>query len=139
MPAPETRRDETGRSRKRARLTPTGSETTSQSSLASSTMPLSEPVSIPPLSKKLVDLLDLRSVSSHHDLDFRFGEIARSLMHEHLLVLSRSASKHAKGMKGEAALEESYEFLEIEFYLRKEGHEDPFAHATPEQGASGKW
>ena len=92
-----------------------------------------------PLTKKLVDLLDLRNVSSHDDLDFKFGEIARSLMHEHLLALSCSSSKRTNCTKRKAALEESYEILEIEFYLRKEGHEDPFAHATPEQGVSGKW
>ena len=92
-----------------------------------------------PLTEKLVDLLDLRDVSSHDDLDFKFGEIARSLIHEHLLLLSCSTSKLTKGAKGEVALEESYELLEVEFYLRKEGHEDPFAHATPEQGVSGKW
>lgn len=132
-------RGETGRRKKRPRITPPDSETLSQSSSASSSLPIDGPLPLPPLTKKLMDLLDLRNIFSHRDLDFRFGEIARSLMHEQLLVVSRLGSKAEKAMKGADAAEESYELVEIEFYLRKEGHEDPFAHATPEQAMSGRW
>ena len=127
------------RTKKRPRLTPPDSETLSQSSSTSSSVTTYNSLSSPPRPRKLADLLDVRAISSHRDLDYRFGEIARSLIHEYVLVISTSISKQVKNAKGNASPEATYELAEVEFYLRKEGHEDPFAHATSEQGFSGRW
>ncbi|OCB87181.1 hypothetical protein A7U60_g5697 [Sanghuangporus baumii] len=86
------------------------------------------PTSTPTPSSRLPELLDLSGVTTHEIIAFRFGQIARSLMHEHILVVSQDKISRTE-----------YELLEVEFYLRKEGHEDPFTHAAPEQTESGKW
>ena len=78
----------------------------------------------------LMDLIDMSSLSSesHDDIQARFHEIARSLFHEHVLVIVPSGSDPASCV--------FYELLEVEFYLRKPGcHEDPFIHGTEEQKA----
>ena len=76
----------------------------------------------------LITLLDFTSVPSDSDISDRFGEIARSLLYDYVLSISN----------GSQPVE--YEFLEVEFYLRKDNvHEDPFTHGTKEQGNSGRW
>jgi hypothetical protein len=78
-------------------------------------------------SSGLQELLDLTSVSGDQDISSRFDAIARSLLHDYRLCVELDGKKTA------------FELLEIEFYLRKEGHYDPFCHGTDEQNTSGKW
>lgn len=78
---------------------------------------------------ELVPLLDLTHLSTETDISRRFEHIASALLHGYDLCLAQSAEKSV-----------SYRLLEIEFYLRKDAcHEDPFAHASEEQAASGTW
>ncbi|KAI5115966.1 hypothetical protein M0805_000609 [Coniferiporia weirii] len=78
-------------------------------------------------------LLDFTAVSSHADAHSCFDQIARLLLHDYLLVVTTQLSS-AEPRRIE------YEFLEVEFYLRKEGvHEDPFTHGSQEQRSSGNW
>lgn len=73
-------------------------------------------------------LLDFTQLSTTHKIRERFDDIAKSLLHEHILCIATP--------KGEA----SYAILEIEMYLKKEAvHEDPFTHASDEQRVSGNW
>lgn len=76
----------------------------------------------------LAALLDLSALSSHTDIQLRFGQIARALIHDHVLVVTTDDATRTE-----------YDILEIEFYLRKEGHDDPFAHGAHEQQVSGYW
>ncbi|THH02811.1 hypothetical protein EW145_g6695 [Phellinidium pouzarii] len=78
-------------------------------------------------------LLEFTAVSSHPDIHCRFDQIARALCHNHLLVVTTQLAS-AEPRRSE------YEFLEIEFYLRKQDvHEDPFTHGSREQKSSGNW
>lgn len=76
----------------------------------------------------LAALLDLSSLESHADIELRFGQIARALIHDHILVITIEDGSRTE-----------YDLLEVEFYLRKPGHDDPFAHGAYEQQVSGKW
>jgi hypothetical protein len=79
--------------------------------------------------ENLARLLDLTGLTSEPDLSSRFQQIASVLLHQYRIVLAQAENQ-----------KESYEVLELEFYLRKDGcHEDPFAHATEEQSLSGNW
>ncbi|KDQ14155.1 hypothetical protein BOTBODRAFT_159695 [Botryobasidium botryosum FD-172 SS1] len=76
----------------------------------------------------LLQLLDFRGISSHHEISERFEKIASALFHKYRLHLTTASSK------------EEYEILELEFYLQIEGvHEDPFCHGTNEQTVAGNW
>ena len=61
-------------------------------------------------------------------IEARFERIAAELPHNYRIEV--------KSRKGTDQLE----VLELEFYLYKTGcHEDPFTHASPEQGQRGRW
>lgn len=80
----------------------------------------------------LASLLDFTALCSDTDISDRFGDIARSLLYNHTLAITSNLST------GPTTAE--YEFLEVEFYLRKaDVHEDPFTHGTQEQSNSGRW
>ena len=78
--------------------------------------------------RDLKELLDLSQLDSMSAIEARFGQIAFELTHNYRIEV--------KGAKGVDQLE----VLEVEFYLYKTGcHEDPFTHASPEQGERGRW
>ena len=114
------------------RQSKTGTSVVSPSNENAQNLDGDESTPTPMPSSRLPELLDLSAVVAHTDIVFRFGQIARSLMHEHVLVVSPSSSQ-SKNTRPE------YELLEVEFYLRKEGHEDPFTHGSAEQVESGRW
>jgi len=76
----------------------------------------------------IANLLDFSSLTSHSDINIRFGELADALLCGHYLLL-----KHG-------GLEHEFYILELEFYLQKSGcHEDPFTHGAEEQRYGGRW
>lgn len=75
----------------------------------------------------LPELLDFTSAAAQVDIESRFGQIARTLLYNNRLSLV-CGTKNIQ-----------YDFLEIEFYLRKSGHEDPFTHGAAEQNIAGQW
>ena len=76
----------------------------------------------------LAGLLDVSAISSHNDIQLRFGQIARMLIHDFVIVVTLEDGSRTE-----------YELLEVEFYLRKPGHDDPFAHGAHEQKTTGNW
>ncbi|KAI0638673.1 hypothetical protein C8Q77DRAFT_1154286 [Trametes polyzona] len=76
-----------------------------------------------------MELLDLTSLKSAHDISARFEVLARELLHNHRIEVAR-----------EGKPSESLELLELEFYLyASDVHEDPFTHASAEQSQAGRW
>jgi hypothetical protein len=80
-------------------------------------------------STALVNLLDFSGLTSHSDINIRFGKLADLLLCGYYLRL-----KHGD-------IEHEFDILELEFYLQKSGcHEDPFTHGADEQKRySGRW
>ncbi|KAM5542461.1 hypothetical protein V8D89_003920 [Ganoderma adspersum] len=79
-------------------------------------------------SSDLIELLDLSRLDSMSAIEARFEKIAAELLHHYRIEV--------KSRKGTDQLE----VLELEFYLYKtDCHEDPFTHASPEQGQRGRW
>ena len=99
----------------------------------------------------LAKLLDVRSISTHSQMNARFNEIASLLLWECHLILSSTAPSDSSvsGSNNERDVvlpdekeeyEAVYELLEVEFYLKKlDCHDDPFTHGAEEQSSSGKW
>jgi hypothetical protein len=76
----------------------------------------------------LASLLDFSTLTSHSDIDIRFGQLADALLCGHLLLLKHDGHEY------------SFNILELEFYLQKSGcHDDPFTHGADEQRYSGRW
>jgi hypothetical protein len=76
----------------------------------------------------LHELLDFSSLEDEYAISNRFDVIARVLMHDYWLVVSRDGAETA------------FEIQEVEFYLQKAVcHEDPFTHGSEEQKVSGRW
>ncbi|KAI0076947.1 hypothetical protein K474DRAFT_1597086 [Panus rudis PR-1116 ss-1] len=77
---------------------------------------------------RLRDLLDFSDVTTFDGVGIRFEEIAKQIIHGHILVVATGAT-HLE-----------FEVLELEFYLIVPGiHEDPFTHGSNEQAHSGRW
>ncbi|KAF8165922.1 hypothetical protein B0H34DRAFT_255831 [Crassisporium funariophilum] len=77
----------------------------------------------------LPDLLDFSFSKTEEEITERFSLIAKTLFHEHRLVVERQNDKEVK-----------FEIMEAEFYLQiGDIHEDPFTHGTEEQKVSGRW
>jgi hypothetical protein len=85
----------------------------------------------PPPPTDLAQLLDLSSESliSASSISARFDSIAHALLRECNIQLFVGG-----------ILKATFDILELEFYLHKEGcHEDPFTHQSEEQRQRGKW
>lgn len=90
---------------------------------------------------KLIQLLDFTTLSTQDDVAVRFDHLAQTLLEKYWLCVSVPTKQATLQTPGTSAVKEyKFEILELEFYLRKEGcHEDPFAHGSEEQRASGRW
>ena len=76
----------------------------------------------------LESLIDLSDVENQEQLQVRFDAVAKALLCDYNLVVTRPGTTT------------KVEFMEIEFYLQKEGfHEDPFTHGSEEQKLAGRW
>ena len=76
----------------------------------------------------LDSLIDLSDVENQEQLQLRFDAIAKALLCDYQLVVTRPGATT------------KVEFMEVEFYLQKEGfHEDPFTHGSEEQKVAGRW
>ncbi|KAJ3859949.1 hypothetical protein EV359DRAFT_50076 [Lentinula novae-zelandiae] len=76
-----------------------------------------------------VNLLDVSGQDSTSNIELRFDEIAKEILHHLLLVL--------RNVNGTVT---TFEVLELEFYFwMADVHEDPFTHGAPEQARSGNW
>lgn len=75
----------------------------------------------------LAQLVDFSALVSEVTIARQSQLLAEALLWDYTLLLLHQSGR------------EEYEILEIEFYLKKTGHDDPFAHGTQEQSASGNW
>ncbi|KAF9489404.1 hypothetical protein BDN71DRAFT_322362 [Pleurotus eryngii] len=78
----------------------------------------------------LLDLLDFTSVElgESSEVATRFDRIAKALLQEyHIELTNEEGTTH------------EYNILELEFYLKADGHGDPFTHGSEEQKISGNW
>ncbi|KZP19420.1 hypothetical protein FIBSPDRAFT_828343 [Athelia psychrophila] len=75
----------------------------------------------------LAQLVDFSALASEAAITRQSQLLAEALLWDHTLLLVHQGSH------------EEYEILELEFYLKKVGHEDPFAHGSEEQRVSGNW
>jgi hypothetical protein len=84
----------------------------------------------PPVSlDDLCQLVDFSSLTSVADIDLRFDQLARALLHEYRIVLLTHQGKTTE-----------FEILELEFYLHHPGkHEDPFTHNSQGQSRPLQW
>jgi len=78
----------------------------------------------------LETLLDLDNLVSEGDICERFEAIARALFfHYRIRIINPEGETTTHHL----------ELLEIEFYLVKPGHVDPYCHASAEQDVAGRW
>ena len=75
-------------------------------------------------------LLDLDNLVSEDEICQRFEAIARALFFRYRIRITNPESKNTT---------HHLELLEIEFYLIKPGHVDPYCHASAEQDVAGRW
>ncbi|KAG9218515.1 hypothetical protein CCMSSC00406_0008868 [Pleurotus cornucopiae] len=78
----------------------------------------------------LLDLLDFTGVElgESSEVATRFDRIAKALLQEyHIELTNEEGTTH------------EYNILELEFYLKADGHGDPFTHGSEEQKISGNW
>ena len=74
------------------------------------------------------NLLDFSALTSHSEINIRFGQLADALLCGHYLSLEHEDVEH------------KFDILELECYLYKSGcHEDPFTHVAEEQRYGGRW
>ncbi|KAF5334414.1 hypothetical protein D9611_013563 [Ephemerocybe angulata] len=74
------------------------------------------------------DLLDLSEVLDQKDLQARFDTIAKALLCDYHLVVTRPGATRR------------LQVMELEFYFQKADiHEDPFTHGSEEQKVAGRW
>ena len=78
----------------------------------------------------LETLLDFDNVTSDDEIYQRFEAIARALFFRYRIRITNPESKNTT---------HHLELLEIEFYLIKPGHADPYCHASAEQDIAGRW
>ncbi|TFK24710.1 hypothetical protein FA15DRAFT_618982 [Coprinopsis marcescibilis] len=77
----------------------------------------------------LQELIDFTSINNEAEILTRFDAIAKALLHDYLIVVTRADGTTTR-----------LQILEHEFYLQKAGcHEDPFTHGSEEQKIAGKW
>ncbi|KAF4601509.1 hypothetical protein EYR40_004805 [Pleurotus pulmonarius] len=83
-----------------------------------------------PSDLSLYDLLDFTSIelSESSEVATRFDRIAKALLQEYHIELTN-----------EEGTTREYNILELEFYLKADGHGDPFTHGSEEQKVSGNW
>ena len=78
----------------------------------------------------LETLLDFDNLVSEDDICARFEAIARALFFHYRIRIINPESENTT---------HHLELLEIEFYLIKPGHADPYCHASAEQDVAGRW
>ena len=78
----------------------------------------------------LETLLDFDSLVSEDDICARFEALARALFFHYRIRIINPESENTT---------HHLELLEIEFYLIKPGHADPYCHASGEQDVAGRW
>ena len=78
----------------------------------------------------LETLLDFDKLVSDNEICERFEAIARALFFRYRIRIMNPESKNTT---------HHLELLEIEFYLIKPGHADPYCHASAEQDVAGRW
>ncbi|KZV87201.1 hypothetical protein EXIGLDRAFT_652341, partial [Exidia glandulosa HHB12029] len=76
----------------------------------------------------LDSLLDVTSLSTHEELSQRFAAIAHELCNCTHLRLHTGSGSYL-----------DYSIAEVEFYLMKDGHHDPFCHGADAQKVLGHW
>jgi len=74
-------------------------------------------------------LLDFDNLVSEDDMCKRFEAIAQALFFHYRIRIINHESGDTTHL----------ELLEIEFYLIKPGHADPYCHASAEQDVAGRW
>jgi hypothetical protein len=78
----------------------------------------------------LETLLNFDNLVSESDICERFEAIARALfIHYRIRIINPQSENTTHHL----------ELLEIEFYLIKPGHADPYCHASSEQDVAGRW
>ncbi|KAF7975603.1 hypothetical protein HWV62_9177 [Athelia sp. TMB] len=81
-----------------------------------------------PSKQSLAQLVDFSALVSESTIARQSASLAEALLWDYTLVLTHEDDS------------EEYEILELEFYLKKaDCHNDPFAHGSEEQSASGNW
>ncbi|KAF7975158.1 hypothetical protein HWV62_10335 [Athelia sp. TMB] len=81
-----------------------------------------------PSKLSLAQLVDFSTLVSESTIARQSASLAEALLWDYTLVLTHEDDS------------EEYEILELEFYLKKaDCHNDPFAHGSEEQSASGNW
>ena len=75
-------------------------------------------------------LLNFDNLVSEDDISERFESIAQSLFFRYRIRIMNPESEITT---------HHLELLEIEFYLIKPGHADPYCHASAEQDVAGRW
>lgn len=88
--------------------------------------------------QRLLRMLDLTELSDHIEILDRFYAIAQILLSEVIVRVSAPSEEEESSLSGKRRIED-YEFVEVEFYLWRGSHEDPFTHGEAEQGQSGNW
>ena len=78
----------------------------------------------------LETLLDFDDLVSDDDICARFEAVARALFDHYRIRIINPESENTT---------HHLELLEIEFYLIKPGHADPYCHASAEQDVAGRW
>lgn len=78
----------------------------------------------------LETLLDFDNLVSEDDICARFEALARALFFHYRIRIINPESENTT---------HHLELLEIEFYLIKPGHVDPYCHASGEQDVAGRW
>ena len=78
----------------------------------------------------LETLLDFDKLVSEDEICQRFEAIAQALFFRYRIRITNPESKNTT---------HHLELLEIEFYLIKPGHVDPYCHASAEQDVAGRW
>lgn len=75
-------------------------------------------------------LLDFDELVSEDEICQRFEAIAQALFFRYRIRITNPESKNTT---------HHLELLEIEFYIIKPGHADPYCHASAEQDVAGRW
>lgn len=78
----------------------------------------------------LETILDFDNLVSEDDICARFEALARALFFHYRIRIINPESENTT---------HHLELLEIEFYLIKPGHVDPYCHASGEQDVAGRW
>lgn len=78
----------------------------------------------------LEKLLDFDVIVSEDEICERFEAIAQALFFHYRLRITNPESENTT---------HHLELLEVEFYLIKPGHLDPYCHASAEQDVAGRW